>query len=114
MIVSKDEIGTMSKEVNQNIKKTKSLIEQDAELINDVKRVVGEVKAGYLDKKVVKTTQNEGLKELQVIFNEMIEIMESNVHNNINEVNEVLTSFKNRNFKKKIEAPKGEVAKNIK
>ncbi|WP_417327988.1 methyl-accepting chemotaxis protein [Halarcobacter sp.] len=110
---SKDEIGTMSKEVNQNIQKTQSLIEQDAALIEDVKRVVEEVKAGHLDKKISKTTQNEALKELQIIFNEMLEIMESNVHNDINEVNKVLSSFKNRDFRTNIQNPKGEVAKTL-
>ncbi|RXJ91854.1 chemotaxis protein [Arcobacter sp. CECT 8983] len=110
---SKDEIGTMSKEVNENIKKTQSLIEQDAALIDDVKRVVEEVKAGHLDKKIDKTTQNEALKELQIIFNEMLEIMENNVHNDINEVNKVLSSFKNRDFRENIQNPKGEVAKTL-
>ncbi|RXK12509.1 chemotaxis protein [Halarcobacter mediterraneus] len=110
---SKDEIGTMSKEVNQNIKKTQTLIEEDSVLIDDVKRVVAEVKAGYLDKKITKTTQNEALKELQIIFNEMLEIMERNVHNDINELNKVLVSFKNRDFREKIQTPKGEVAKTL-
>ena len=110
---SKDEIGTMSKEVNQNIRKTQTLIEQDSALIEDVKKVVEEVKKGFLNKKITKTTQNEALKELQVIFNEMLEIMQSNVHDDINEVNKVLSSFKNRDFREKIQTPKGEVAKTL-
>jgi len=108
-----DEIGIMSKKVNENIKKTQSLIEQDMVLIEDVKRVVGEVKRGYLDKKIEKTTQNESLKELQIIFNEMLDIMQNNFHNNINELKKVLVSFKNRNFKTDIDKPKGEVAKTL-
>ena len=107
---SKDEIGTMSKEVNQNITKTRSLIEQDAALIDDVKRVVEEVKAGYLHKKIEKTTQNEGLQELQIIFNEMLAIMEKNVHDDINELTDVLHKFKARDFREKIANPKGDVA----
>ncbi len=110
---SKDEIGTMSKGVNQNIKKTQSLIEQDAALIEDVKRVVEEIKKGHLDKKITKTTQNEALKELQVIFNEMLDIMVKNVHNDINEVNRVLSSFKNKDFREKISSPQGEIAKTL-
>ena len=39
-------IGNMSKVVNENISRTKNLIEQDRVLIDDIKRVVNEVKEG--------------------------------------------------------------------
>ena len=46
---SEDEIGIMTKVVNTNIEKTRSLIDQDTALLEDVKRVVTEVGEGRLD-----------------------------------------------------------------
>ena len=51
---SSDEFGEMAKMINQNIQKTQNLIFQDNELIEDVKKVVNEVKAGKFNKKVEK------------------------------------------------------------
>jgi len=60
-----DEIGTMAKIINQNLVKTKSLIKQDDELIQDVTRVVEEIEKGYLYNRVEKRTDNESLQKLQ-------------------------------------------------
>lgn len=68
-VSSDNEIGKMSKVVNQNIDKTKSLIEQDGQLINDVTRVVSEIRNGHLDVKVEKNTDNENLQKLQIQIN---------------------------------------------
>lgn len=46
----KDEFSTMAKIVNQNISKTKLLIDQDQALINDVKRIVDLARDGILNK----------------------------------------------------------------
>ena len=60
---SSDEFGEMSKMINENIKKTESLIIQDNNLIEDVKRVVNEVKNGKFDKRIEKNTENQNLEE---------------------------------------------------
>ncbi|MFX4232210.1 chemotaxis protein, partial [Aliarcobacter butzleri] len=69
------------------------VILQDNVLIDDVQRVVDEVKAGYLDKRIEISTQNESLEELKINFNGMLEITKQNNCKDINKVVSVLDSF---------------------
>uniref|UniRef100_UPI0011E04944 methyl-accepting chemotaxis protein n=1 Tax=Aliarcobacter cryaerophilus TaxID=28198 RepID=UPI0011E04944 len=113
LIDSNDEFGTMAKVINQNISKTKSLIEQDELLIKDVKRVVNLVKDGHLDANITVHTENSGLEELRDNFNEMLEVTKSNVCSDINKVVNVLDSFSKLDFRVKIENDNGKVAAGI-
>ncbi|NCB13135.1 MAG: methyl-accepting chemotaxis protein, partial [Erysipelotrichia bacterium] len=76
---TKDEFGKMANVINKNIQHTQNLINQDNELIEDVKRVVNEVKKGKLNQKIAKSTQNQSLEELKNSFNEMLENTAKNV-----------------------------------
>ncbi|OCL87294.1 methyl-accepting chemotaxis protein [Arcobacter porcinus] len=112
-INSEDEFGAMARVINENITKTKGLIEQDNNLIEDVKRVVEEVKLGHLDNRINKTTQNESLEELKRNFNDMLEVTKANVCIDINRVVDVLDSFSKLDFRKKIENDNGKISKGI-
>ena len=111
--ISKDEIGTMSKVVNENINKTKSLIDQDESLINDVKRVVLLVKDGNLKSKIEKSTQNESLEELKTIINEMLNVISKNVCDNIIELQNAIESYQNLDFTKKLDNTDGKTAQGL-
>jgi len=108
-----DEIGVMAKIINKNVVKTKSLIEQDEALIEDVKRVVGEIKNGHLTKEVEKSTDNEGLQELKIIINDMLKIIETNVDGDINKITRMLEEFKKLDFTHKIDNPTGNVSRGL-
>jgi len=110
---NKDEIGTMSQVVNENISKTKSLLDEDTELINDVKRVVELVKQGKIKQEVSKSTSNKTLEELKVIFNEMLEVMSQNVTEDLNTIQEALESFQNLDFRHRIKNQKGKTAQGL-
>ena len=97
-----DEIGLMSKIVNENIKRTERLIEEDLIFIEDVKRVVSSVKSGILVDKIEKATSNDSLNELKVIFNEMLEEIKSNVATDINKLNVAFDKFKALDFSYRI------------
>jgi methyl-accepting chemotaxis protein len=112
-IDSKDEIGLMAKVVNENIEKTQRLIIQDQELIDDVKKVVNEVKSGRLNQKITKNTQNQNLEDLKNTFNEMIEITSNNVAQDINKITRVLDSFSKLNFTDRVENDSGTVSKGL-
>ena len=99
---SNDEIGLMSDIVNENITKTKALMEEDTELINDVKRVVNLLKEGKIKQEVVKSTSNEGLEELKRIFNEMLEVMAKDVAVDLNKIDDALNSFQHLDFTHRI------------
>ncbi|QNM88945.1 methyl-accepting chemotaxis protein [Aliarcobacter cryaerophilus] len=109
----KDEFGIMAKVINQNIQKTQDLINQDNALIEDVKRVVNQVKSGNLNIKIEKSTINDELEELKSSFNEMLEVTKSNVCSDINKVLSVLDSFSKLDFRVKIDNDNGKVAVGI-
>ncbi len=109
-INSKDEIGKMAKVINENIEKTQKLIIQDHELIEDVKKVVNEVKHGKLNQRITKNTQNQNLEELKNTFNEMLENTSKNVAQDINKITIVLDNFSKFDFRDKIENDSGIVS----
>ncbi|PRN01511.1 methyl-accepting chemotaxis protein [Aliarcobacter cryaerophilus] len=109
----KDEFGIMAKVINENIQKTQDLINQDNVLIEDVKRVVNQVKSGNLNIKIEKSTINDELEELKSSFNEMLEVTKSNVCSDINKVLSVLDSFSKLDFRVKIDNDNGKVAAGI-
>ena len=104
---SKDEFGQMSNVINQNIEKTERLIIQDNDLIEDVKRVVAEVKNGKLDQRILKITQNQNLEELKNNFNSMLENTSKNVCEDINKITRVLDSFAKLDFRDRVENDNG-------
>jgi len=113
-ILANDEIGQMSKVVNDNIEKTKSLIAQDNELIQDVKNIVNNVSQGLLDKKVQKNTNNEALNELKDLLNSMLVNLQKYVGININHLSDVLDAYANRDFTKQLkDSDNGKIGKEI-
>ena len=108
-----DEFGEMSKVVNVNIAKTKTLIEQDILLIEDVKRIVENVKNGILHKRIEITTQNQSLEELKKIFNEMLDILAKNICGDINKVAAALEKFHDLDFTHRIPNPTGQTSQGL-
>ena len=107
---TKDEFGKMANVINKNIQHTQNLINQDNELIEDVKRVVNEVKKGKLNQKIAKSTQNQSLEELKNNFNEMLENTAKNVCEDINKITRVLDSFAKLDFRTRVENDNGVVS----
>jgi methyl-accepting chemotaxis protein len=97
-----DEISKIAEVVNENISNTKSLIEKDEILINDVKRVVELVKKGDIGKRIEKSSPNQGLNELKTIFNEMLQVISEHISNDINTIEGALKEYQNLNFKHRI------------
>ena len=102
-----DEIAVIAQIVNENITNTKSLLEKDEILINDVKRVVELIKTGDISKKIEKSTHNQGLEELKTIFNEMIQIISENISNDTNAIEKALQEYQKLNFRHRITAATG-------
>ncbi|MDZ7819246.1 MAG: methyl-accepting chemotaxis protein [Aliarcobacter sp.] len=107
---SNDEISKIAVFVNENIDKTKSLMQQDEHLIANVKNVVAIVKTGDLTKRVDVNTENKSLEELKTILNEMLEIISKKVSYDINKIEKSLQEFQKLNFAYRIPDAKGETA----
>ena len=110
---AKDEISEIAAVVNENITKTKTLIEDDEALINDVKRIVESVKKGDLSLKIDKSTNNIELEELKTIFNEMIQIISKNISSDLNEVEKALKEYQNLNFSYRITNTSGNTVEGL-
>jgi len=109
---TEDEIGAMTKVVNQNIEKTKKLIHEDNTLINEVKNAVEKVNNGYINQSVKAATSNESLDELKTIFNSMLSNIASNTVSDLNKLKNTLDEFAKLNFKARID-DKGALAESL-
>jgi len=78
---SNDEIGTMAKIVNENILKTKQLIEEDDKVIEEAKIVINRVKYGWYSQYIESSTSNESLNQFKDGVNEMIKATKKHFEN---------------------------------
>ncbi|XOB63758.1 methyl-accepting chemotaxis protein [Campylobacterota bacterium DY0563] len=101
-LVSTDEFGQMSKKINENIEKISKSINDDNQLIENVKTVVNNVSKGYLDKRIMENTSTDSLNELKKLLNDMLENLESLVGKDINKISDVLSKYTQRDFTAKL------------
>ena len=76
-----DEIGTMSKTVNENIKKIKTGIEEDRKVIDSTIGVLSQFEEGDLFQRVEVKSANPSLNELTTLLNKMGDTMQKNIEN---------------------------------
>ncbi|QKJ22135.1 methyl-accepting chemotaxis protein [Poseidonibacter lekithochrous] len=112
-IKTNDEFGNMASMVDKEMEVISSGLEQDRELINNVKDVVSHVQAGKLDIKVQNSTSNKALEELKDILNDMIETINENVNSDINPILAQLEEYSKLNFVNNIENPDGNISRGL-
>ncbi len=105
-----DEIGNMAKTVNENIIKTKELIEDDTRFLDEVQQMVEEVNQGSLAHRFENKVQSENLEKLRLSFNEMMQNLNSNICSDTNKILEVLESFSKLDFTNSIKNDNGKIA----
>jgi len=109
-VKNNDEIGIMSKVVNENILRTKSLIEDDNVFLTQVQDMVKEVNQGFLHHRFNDKVKSDNLEELRISFNEMLESLNTNIGANTNKILAVLESFSKLDFTNNIENDSGKIA----
>ncbi|MFA7084623.1 MAG: nitrate- and nitrite sensing domain-containing protein [Arcobacteraceae bacterium] len=97
-IHSQDELGDMSRLINENIEKTRQNILKDKELINNTISVANQINKGYLKTKIDASSNNPALNDLKNIINEMLFTLNNNIQNIMN----VLNSYSKLDFRPKI------------
>lgn len=112
-INTNDEFGKMARMINQEIEIVSLNIDNDKKVINNVKDIVNNIKTGHLDQLVTAETKNQSLNELKNIINEMILEISNNVHNDINELRELLEQYSQSDFTQSITNPQGDIAKGL-
>jgi len=96
---SNDEIGNMSRVVNDNIHKTKASIDEDRKVIDDTITVLAEFEQGDLCQRVNTSSSNPALQELTNLLNQM----GTNMEKNIDGVLSILEQYSNYNYVNKVE-----------
>ena len=108
-----DEIGAMSKIVNQNIIKIKTAIEEDHKVIREVKNIVEIAKTGVMNNTVDISTSNESLEELKTVFNELLAVVSNKISSDINKILFALDKYQSLDFTHRITNDNGEVSKGL-
>jgi len=99
VIDSEDELGQMSKIINENIERTKNNIQTDKDLIQETIQVADRISKGHLSTRIVKNSNNPQLNNLKDIINEMLNTQQ----NNITKVMDVLSSYSNLDYRPKVD-----------
>ena len=94
-----DEIGNMSKVVNENIIKAKAGIEEDRKVIDESIAVLSEFEHGDLAQRVSGNTSNPALQELTGLLNQM----GVNLEDKIDDILSVLEKYSSYNYMDKVE-----------
>ncbi len=109
-IINNDELGEMSKLINENIEKTKNTIEKDAIFIDDVARFVQELKSGNMLAKIEKDSDTDSLIELKKLLIELQQYLEHTIANDINILLDILDKFSHYDYRPRFENAYGRVA----
>ncbi len=95
---SLDEIGAMSKVVNENILKAKEGLEEDRAIIEESIKVLGNFEQGDLSQRITTEVKNPALNKLRDVLNEMGAKLESNIEN----ILVVLDKYSNYNYTSRV------------
>ena len=98
LVDSEDEIGNMCAAVNKNIKKVKSSIEEDISLVQNVTEIAQAIDVGDISKRIHVNSSNPSLIDLKDVFNNMMNNLQANVGEDMNSIEETLTSFAHLDF----------------
>jgi len=112
-INSKDEFGMMAASVNENINKTKYILESDHKFLEEVKGIILTIKEGYLHNRLENKVASESLEELRNHINDMLKNLQSKVCTNINDLSTALEKYAKLDFTDRIKNDKGGVAKGL-
>ena len=105
-----DEIGIMSSIINQNIEKSKSIIEGEHVFLQEIQKMSEEVSNGYLYKRLDNKIDSKNLEELRMTFNEMLDNLQNNIAGSTNKILDVLISFGKLDFTNSVRNDSGKIA----
>ncbi|MCI6217177.1 MAG: methyl-accepting chemotaxis protein, partial [Helicobacter sp.] len=108
-INSNDELGAMSKIINENIKRTQDSLHQDEEAIAQSADTAKEIESGNLKARIVKNPANPQLIELKNVLNKMLDVLEAKVGKDLNEISRVFDSYTRLDFTTEVKDATGSV-----
>ena len=103
IVTTKDEFGTMSGVINENIDEVVEGMKRDNAMIDELNNVVGIVNKGKLGVSISQEPNNPSLIELKRLLNSFF----SGITNNIRGVTAILNTYSKNDFTPTIEVPAG-------
>lgn len=108
-IRANDELGAMGRIINENIEKIQMSLEQDQNAVDESVQTAREIEKGNLTARITKNPINPQLVELKNVLNRMLDVLQSKIGSNMNEINRVFDSYKALDFSTEVFDAKGEV-----
>ncbi|BEK13496.1 methyl-accepting chemotaxis protein [Campylobacter lari] len=108
-VKTNDEFGAIAKAINENITKTKNALEQDAKAVEQSVETAKEIEHGNLTARITAIPASPQLVELKNVLNNMLNVLQTKVGSNMNEINRVFDSYKALDFTTEVKDAKGEV-----
>jgi len=93
-----DELGTMAKVINENIKRTQQSIEEDNKFILNTQEIMKKMTNGYLNVRIDAKTSNENLQNLKDTINGAL----SQLEERIGLVNDILDRYSNYDYTQEV------------
>ncbi|RXK00353.1 chemotaxis protein [Arcobacter sp. CECT 8986] len=90
-----DEIGQMSKMINENIKNSKRILEEDKAVITEVSDLVNHISSGELSGRIQSSSSNPSITQLIGVFNSMMEHLQAIVNHSLG----VLKKYQQNDFR---------------
>lgn len=91
---SKDELGVMAQEINDNILQTHKELEEDRHFIDEALHVANEAKHGNFANNITASTSSPQLNELKNIFNDLLNIL--NLH--LTKISDTLNTYTHNDY----------------
>jgi methyl-accepting chemotaxis protein len=104
-----DEIAQMSNMLNDGITSVNSVISSNELFIQEITRVLDEIKDGDFTSRIIVSTSDEALCKLQDIINDLLDNLRNSIGDDLNVIMNLLENFKQMDFSHRFEKPKGQI-----
>ncbi|MBR2494778.1 methyl-accepting chemotaxis protein [Helicobacter sp.] len=108
-IKTQDEFGKMAKAINDNIEHTKTNLTQDKHTVECALQVIKTIESGNMSARIDATPNNPQIKELVIMLNKMLQVLERKIGADMNVISAVFASYNQLDFTKTIPNAKGDV-----
>ncbi len=108
-IRANDELGAIGKMINENVKRSKDSLQIDSEAVSQSVVSVQEVESGNLTARITANPKNPQLTELKNVLNRLLDVLESRVGKDMNEILGIFKEYTSLDFRNSIKDARGSV-----
>ncbi|PAF44112.1 cache domain-containing protein, partial [Helicobacter sp. 11S02629-2] len=106
----KDEFKIMANVINSNITNIQSSLSKDSSAVSQALEVAKTIEEGNLSIRITKNPANPQLLELKDVLNNMLDVLETKIGSNMNEIERVFDSYLRLDFSTSVLDDKGNIA----